>query len=195
LVFQGGIAQSVYLEPLFNYKKWSDPTNAKDATLAHELFGSFRGQYAFGSRLIPQAEQVLGGLYTVRGYPESIANGDSMFVGTVEYRYHVPRDFSIEPEPRKFMGQDFRWAPQYVYGRPDWDLILRAFFDGGRTYNSNRQSFESDDTLLGTGIGVEFVFRRNLDVRLDWGIALKDVPAANVDAGDNRLHFVLTVLF
>jgi hypothetical protein len=195
-VFQGGLTQSVYLEPLLNRNKWENPDDPNDATLCHELYGSVRGQYTFDDkRLIPQAEALLGGMFTVRGYPESIASGDNMVVGTLEYRYHIPRDFAINPEPGKLFGKTFRTAPQYVYGRPDWDLILRAFTDAGRTYNNDAFPFETDETLWGAGIGIEFIFRRNIDVRLDWGFALKDVESADVDAGDNRLYFLLTVLF
>jgi hemolysin activation/secretion protein len=194
-VLQGSLTHAMYLEPLVNRAGWEDPTTPEDSTLAHEVVGSIRGQYAFEKRLIPQAEQVVGGLYTVRGYPESIVAGDSIVIGTLEYRYHLPRAFGIEPEPRRLFGQPFRVAPQYVYGRPDWDLILKAFLDVGRTYQSDRLSFESDDTLIGMGIGVELVLRRNINVRLDWGFALEDLAAGSVDAGDNRLHFVATFLF
>jgi len=156
---------------------------------------SLRGQCAFGNRLIPQAEEVAGGLYTVRGYPESIVAGDSVIIGSAEYRYHIPRAFGIESEPRQLFGQPFRYAPQYVYGRPDWDLILKAFIDAGRTINSDRLSFEHDETLVGVGIGAELQFKRNLNVRVDWGFALEDLKSANVQAGDNRVHFVATILF
>ena len=63
---------SFYLEPLLNREAWSDVTTPESSTLAHEIAVAFRGQFALDdSRLIPQAERVAGGLYTVRGYPES----------------------------------------------------------------------------------------------------------------------------
>jgi hemolysin activation/secretion protein len=107
----------------------------------------------------------------------------------------VPRAFEVEPEPRQLFGQPFRFSPQYPYGHPDWDLILKAFLDVGRTWNSDRMSFEHDETLVGTGIGLEILFKRNVNVRMDWGFALEDLESAPVHAGSNRLQFVATIMF
>jgi hemolysin activation/secretion protein len=154
-----------------------------------------RGQYAFDYRLIPNAEQVVGGLYSVRGYPESVVAGDSVIIGTAEYRFHVPRALSIQPEPSKFMGRDFRARPQQQFGRPDWDLVLRAFVDAARVTNSDRLSFERDETLVGAGLGAELLLYQNVSVRMDWGMALVEVQNQDVKVGSNRFHFVFTVLF
>ena len=179
---------SFYLEPLLLGKE-------VETTLAHEISLSFRGQHAFGDRLIPQFEEVIGGLYTVRGYDESVAAGDTALIGSLEYAYHIPRAFRARAKPAQLplTGKPFRFAPQTPYGRPDWDLILRPFFDIGRTINSDRQSYESNETLVGAGLGVELMFLRNLNVRCDWGIALRD--ARDVDEGDSRFHIVATILF
>jgi hypothetical protein len=42
---------------------------------------------------------------------------------------------------------------------------------------------------------VELLYKRNLNVRLDWGFALEDVDSSGVNAGSNRLHLVCTLLF
>lgn len=187
---------SVYLEPLFNYAAWSDPSTPRSSTLAHEVFVAFRGQYAFGNRLIPNSEQVLGGLYTVRGYEESVAAGDTTWVGTLEYRFHLPRALSIEENPTSTLfGRPFKVRPQQVYGQPDWDLVLKGFLDVGQTYNSDRRVFESDETLAGAGVGVELQVMTNLSFRADWGFVLEDVGDDVAESGDSRLHLVLTILF
>ena len=192
---------SFYLEPLFNKRGWEDPSTWRSSTLAHELEFRFRGQSAFNNRLVPNYQTVAGGLYSVRGYPESSAAGDTSYVGTVEYRFHWPRTFRPgDPDPdRKLFGRTFKVRPQQVYGRPDWDLVFRAFFDYAILKNSARASFETDETLAGTGVGVEFLLLRNLSVRLDYGIVLNEIgSAANgnlVEEGDTRLHFSLTTLF
>ncbi|MCH7572841.1 MAG: hypothetical protein IH891_08000 [Planctomycetes bacterium] len=144
---------------------------------------------------MPQAEAVAGGLYTVRGYPESAVAGDDIIIARFEYRYHVPRAFDIDPEPEELFGEPFRSAPQYVYGRPDWDLILKGFFDVARVSLNDRLSFEKNETLIGVGVGAEFIFKRNFNVRLDWGFALEDVTTASVNSGSNRLHVLATILF
>ncbi len=187
---------SVYLEPLFNYAAWSDPSTPDSSTLAHEVFVSLRGQYAFGHRLIPNAEQVLGGLYTVRGYDESVAAGDTTWVGTLEYRFHVPRALSIEENPTgTLFGRAFKSRPQQVYGQPDWDLVLKGFVDVGQTYNSDRRVFESNETLTGAGVGVDLQILTNLSFRADWGFVLNDVGSGVAESGDSRVHLVLTILF
>jgi hemolysin activation/secretion protein len=82
-----------------------------------------------------------------------------------------------------------------VFGLPDWDLIFKGFLDVGRTFISDRLSFEDDETLIGAGVGLELIYRRNLNLRVDWGFALEDVDSTDTDAGSSRVHFVGTILF
>lgn len=195
-------SHSFFLEPMFLGDRWGRTGRWEDSTLAHEVAFSFRGQYAFDKRMIPQAQQVSGGLYTVRGYPESIAAGDTVYLASAEYRLHLPRllkpydafEGEDAPQPRDFLGSPFRIRPDQMFSRPDWNLILRGFLDIGRSENSDRLSIERDQTLVGAGVGVEVLLRRNISIRLDWGFALDDLTSDNktVDAGDNRLHFVAT---
>jgi len=187
-------SHSFYLEPVFS-KKYED-----EMTLAHELALSVRGQWSFGSRLVPNQQGVIGGLYTVRGYPESIAAGDSIIVGTLEYRYHVPKGMMVSEKPGQLAGTPFRWQPQYQFGYVDWDLILKAFIDVGRTHVNDRFSFESNETLVGAGVGLELALTRRLNGRVDFGFPLRDFddPGGNdndVDVGDWAIHWVVTVIF
>ncbi len=193
---------SVFLEPLLNRRRWEDISTKP--TLAHELAAYVRGQYAFDYRLVPNFEQVVGGLYTVRGYPESTAAGDTVVVGTLEYRLHLPWALRQEAEPRQFFGRQFRMFPQQPYGRADWDFVIRGFLDAGWAINSERLSTEDNEFLLGTGLGLELVYRRNVSVRLDWGIALHDTEAGQVVSGQfspdwtsgrSRVHVSATLLY
>lgn len=192
--FRWDLSHSFYLEPVFFRSRWEDTGPGGMPTLAHEIALSCRGQHAFDHRLIPNFEQVVGGMYTVRGYDESVVAGDTVVVASAEYRFHLPQALGFDPNPGEFWGKPFRYRPQQPYGRADWDLVLKGFFDIGRTINSDRKSFESDETLIGAGVGVEFLFRRNLTLRLDWGFVLDEIEN-KADAGDNRLHFVGTILF
>ncbi|MCP3903511.1 MAG: ShlB/FhaC/HecB family hemolysin secretion/activation protein [Planctomycetes bacterium] len=195
-VMKWSFGHSVFLEPLLNRAAWEDPSTPESSTLAHEMNFTFRGQYAFDQRLIPQSEHVVGGLYSVRGYPESVVAGDTAIIASVEYRYHVPRAMSIQPEPRQMFGQAFRMAPQYVYGTPDWDLVLKGFFDYGRSIISNPLLFEAaNESLYGAGVGVDFLYRRNINIRVDWGFALDDLRPGQVHSGANRLQFVATFMY
>jgi hemolysin activation/secretion protein len=190
------VSTAFYLEPILFGAAWSDAASPyRKTTLAHEVALSFKGQNTFGARVIPQEEGTVGGLYTVRGYPESLVAGDDVYIFSAEYRFHLPRILAVQSDPSQtpLFGKPFRFSPDQRYSRPDWDLIFRGFLDVGRAVNNNRQSFEQDSTLVGTGVGVEFLFKRNIDLRLDYGVALHD--AADVHSGDSRLHFVGTILY
>lgn len=165
----------------------------------HELALTSKAQLSLGSRLAPNYQDVIGGLYTVRGYPESIVAGDNSFAASIEYRLHLPRSFAPREEPGSLFGNPFRWRPQYPAGPIDWDLIFRSFLDVGYVSQVDRESFERDNTLIGAGVGLEFVLVRHAVMRLDYGWALSEVEdgAGNaiVDVGDNQWHFVATFIF
>ena len=168
--FEGGA--SYYLEPLLFGRWWRDPETPRSSTLSHEISIGGRGQYAFDYRLIPQSSQVIGGLYSVRGFPQGVAVGDSVYMGTAEYRFHLPRALPISQTPLKlpWVG-DFRLAPQQVYGRPDWDLIFRGFVDAAQSIRNNPQlasGTELNQFLVGAGAGIEFVYKGNFTARVDW---------------------------
>ncbi len=193
--FQWDVSHSFYLDPIIFGAAWNDTSPEGHATLAHEVALSFRGQHAFEKRLIPNFEQTVGGLYTVRGYPESVVAGDTVVVASAEYRFHLPQAFGYDPNPGELFGKTFRFKPQQPYSRADWDLILKGFVDAGKTINSKRKTYENDETLIGTGVGVEFMYRRNLIIRADWGWAVESLTNNNVTSGSNRVHFVATLLF
>lgn len=188
---------SFYLEPLLFHKSFAEGRSV----LANQVLLRVSGQYAFGQRLIPQEESVIGGLYSVRGYPQSIVAGDSGIYGTIQYNLHIPRLFPVNPNPKtKIFGHLFRLAPQTPYGRPDWDLVLSAFVDGGEVAQSQKQSYEAGATLISTGIGAKITLSKNFSALVDWGVALNPVSAAatgqgGVTAGSSVVNFVLSVSY
>jgi hemolysin activation/secretion protein len=192
VVLQYKLEQSFFLEPLLDPEAFA----SGNSTLAHELYFGVHGQWAFNQRLVPQAQDVAGGLFSVRGYSESIAAGDTVTVGTAEYRFHIPRIFPVQDDPTKtpfLWEKSFRYSPQTVYGRPDWDLVFKAFVDAGQVNLSQRQSFEKNATLVGAGVGLELQFKQNFNLRLDLGVPLTDVE--DIKAGQSRLHFSATFLY
>ena len=193
--FRWNVNASVFLEPLLDYNAWANPNTPQSSTLAHELVFSFSGQQAFGHRLVPQEEAVVGGMYSVRGYPESYVAGDNSEVASIEYRFHVPRVFNIRPQAGQLFGHAFRFAPQYVYGLPDWDFVLKTFLDAGHVSSNGNSSAaaEPSATLVGTGVGFTVSYHRNVRFDLDWGFALK--PVQDVSYGSNRVNFALTLLY
>lgn len=194
-VLRGQVEGTTFLEPLLDPHGWRDIATPETSTLAHELAASLRWQYAIDSRLIPSSQFQAGGFYSVRGYPESIVSGDSGVIGSAEYRYYFARSLPVEPEPRRAMGQAFRFAPPQPYGQADWDLILRAFADVGFVSDTRALSFEMDDTLIGAGVGAELRFGRSVGARVDLAFPLRDLESAGVKSWDGRVHFSLTVVY
>ena len=91
--------------------------------------------------------------------------------------------------------------PTQVYGRPDWDLIIRPFLDYARTINHDRVPGEGNETLLGTGVGLELRLLQlryisNISLSFDWGHALHDAVIGTtnqVKAGRNEFYFLATI--
>ncbi len=199
---------SMYLEPLLLPTAFEDKDSStlRGTTLAHEVVLALRGQAAFGSRLTPTFQGIAGGFYSVRGYPESVAAGDTTVVGTAEYRFHLPRTLLttdkdgnlayMDPNQNQFFGQPFRVGPAGPFDRTDWDLIFKGFVDFGRVMQSDKQVFEQDYSLISAGVGIELQLLQNVNLRADWGFALHDVRGTEVvNSGDNRLHFSATLLY
>jgi len=179
---RGSLNWSFYLEPLIYGEDWNDPTTPHTSTLAHEFNVFVTGQTAFNDRLIPQFQQIAGGLYTVRGYPQSIIAGDDVVIGSLEYRFHIPRILPIA-KPLVVPGGlgDFRYTRPQVFANPDWDLIFRLFFDVADVNRNkklearNGTPLEFDETMRSAGAGLELQLRRNVNIRFDYGIALEGV--------------------
>ncbi len=187
---------SFYLEPLFDPYGWRDPNRKTSGALAHEIAVLARGQWAMNHRLVPHFQQVAGGFTTVRGYKQSAVVGDDLLLGSVEYRFHLPRLFSPDSSPPELPGMGaFRLRPTHVWDTPDWDLIFRVFSDAAYVEASRALDSEPDETLVSAGGGVELTVLRNLTLRADVGHTLGNLSARGNQAGDTRAHVAATVLY
>ncbi|MBL9203816.1 MAG: ShlB/FhaC/HecB family hemolysin secretion/activation protein [Opitutaceae bacterium] len=171
----------------------------------HELNLRARGRILFGGgRLIPQEQDLVGGAFSVRGYPESAVSADEMMLFTAEYGFHFPRSLTPGPAGRLF-GQPMHWRPAQVLRNPDWDLIGRGFVDYARREVTPEEGAappapgkalplaERNADLLGAGVGVEFVLKQMLSIRCDLGMvlqALEDEDRVVAKTGDVRAHVV-----
>ncbi|CAE7262685.1 mscS [Symbiodinium necroappetens] len=179
---------------------WSaylDALLGEGASRVHEIAFGARGRVSFDDRLPPGFTDVVGGFYTVRGYPEAFASGDRSVIASAEYRFHLPRALTAYGEgegPGELFGDEFYWRPAHAGGLTDWDLVLRTFVDIGWVGTVDALPFEGDETLIGAGVGVELSIKRTFSARLDWAWALRDAETADdrVDSGDNELHLVFT---
>lgn len=198
-ILRGQLTHSFFLEPIVDPEGFRGDHGEDRMTLAHEMVISLRGQYSFGARLVPNYEFAAGGFHTVRGYPESATVGDDALVGTIEYRFHLGRATRVgEAGSQTVFGRPFNSVRTRPYGSADWDVILRAFTDFGFVNVNDSPFFENDETLSSIGVGIEAQLRRNLTLRLDYGMALTNIgqgAAQTTDVGDGRLHFSATIVF
>jgi len=122
-------------------------------------------------------QDIAGGLETVRGWPQSFIAADTLYLARAEYRVHLPRLLPIhEPFELPWYGS-FRAAPDGPNGRPDWDLIAYTFYDWGRVdVNGDlSQDEQRDETLSGTGLGLELQLPGHLILNMDYGWSLTQV--------------------
>lgn len=115
-------------------------------------------QDAFGRRLLPTEEAVLGGLGTVRGYAQSLVAGDDAQWGSIEYDLHPFRLGARKPRALR-------------------DLSVGAFVDGGHVTPNHPLSYERSAAMLGTGLALRASFASGLVLQADWGVALRAVGA------------------
>lgn len=180
----------------------ADPKNPAPIH-AHEFVVRYKGQSAFGKyRLIPYHQQVAGGVETLRGYEQGATAGDSVHLASLEYRFHVPRIFEPRPQAADIpLVGEFAYAPRGLGERPDWDWVLKAFYDVASVRQTDRESTEFNDFLHGAGVGTEIFIKRNLQLRFDWGMALEDGHCesndsnCDIDAGDWEINFAGSVFY
>lgn len=194
LRWQGAL--SIYLEPALRWRRWANPSTPASSTLAHELLLVTQGQLALGDRLIPQFQQIAGGMYTVRGYEQAVTAGDTVAIVSGEYRLHLPRLLlpSREVPTLPVLGK-VRIRPEQVYGRPDWDLIAKAFVDAARVVvtRPDRAALESDQTLVAVGVGAELQFLKNFTARVDVAWPQRRLELAPIHRPE--IHAALTVMY
>ena len=117
---------------------------------------------------------------------------------------NFPRALPVSREPLEIpLIGTFRGAPQQVYGRPDWDLIFRAFVDVGHSVRNKRGKVaagaaESNQTLIGAGIGADLQIRSNFRARIDWATALMETNgdlSKGTDVGESEIHVLFSILY
>lgn len=197
-ILRGQLSHSFYLEPIFMKNKFRGDDGTDGMTLAHEVVLTLRGQYSFQSRLVPNYEFVAGGFHTVRGYDESAAVGDDGILGSAEYRFHLGRSLPARAQTGTLFGKPFRTSRTRPYGSADWDVVFKGFVDVARLGVNDAPFFETAQTLVGVGVGVETQLKSNLTLRLDYGMALTNIgegASQTTSVGDTRLHFSAQFLF
>lgn len=141
----------------------------------HTFSAKIQASWSLGNqRLLPYHQFITGGSYSVRGYPESIAAGDSGYLFTLQYR-----------------------IPFYLYegdgNRDLYALSLIPFLDIGLTRVNDPFTYESDHTLIGLGFGIEFELPYGAYARIDFAKPLEELHSLGTaidgtKSDDYRIH-------
>jgi hemolysin activation/secretion protein len=135
--------------------------------LAPETLLVLRSDLQFaGSSLVPLEQFAIGGFGSVRGYRQDLLLTDNGAFVSAEVQLPILR----VPESRGV-------------------LRLIPFIDFGVGWNSSGETTGDTNTLLATGLGLQWQMRDSLDVRLDWGIPLIASDDRNRTLQEQGLYF------
>ena len=128
-------------------------------------------------RLLSAEQYDIGGVYSVRGYPQSDYLGDSGVSGSAELRvpfYFIPREAKTP------------WGHEPLWNR----LNFVAFVDGGYAgLKAHAVGEDGSRTSWGAGCGVRFDLPHNVVGRLEYGWPFGDEPT---DGSDGQFYFSIT---
>jgi len=145
------------------------------------LYGRIEGQYTDGA-LIPAEQKGVGGIDTVRGYPERDLRGDSGFSGTLELRtplYGRGSDAARETRWQRLAGSSY--------------VQLVTFADIGYVSIKNPEVFEEDSsTIYSAGLGLRVSVAERAQMRFDWGFPFEETAESE---SSGRGHVSLQVQF
>jgi hemolysin activation/secretion protein len=159
--------------------------NSGERVFAHYLFGNVDIQYA-GEPLVSSEKKAIGGLETVRGYPENFIAGDNGMLAKLELRTLIFKGgFSRYLGRSKSVEDRKRLTADYVQ--------LTSFLDYGHVEDESVGDLVGEDqSLLGAGVGIRFALTGNSQVKLDYGYPIESIEGIS-DAG--RLHFGIEAQF
>jgi len=121
--------------------------------------------------LVPLQQYGLGGLNSIRGYPQNLLLVDNGLLGSAEVRIPISQ---------------FGDAQQGL-------LQLAPFFDLGHGWNNGEDRQIEDRTLAALGLGLRWQWSDIIAARLDWGIPLISVGPQSSGFDDSQLFFSIVV--
>ncbi|WP_230966271.1 ShlB/FhaC/HecB family hemolysin secretion/activation protein [Nostoc sp. NZL] len=121
-------------------------------------------------QLVPLEQFAIGGLGSVRGYRQDLLLTDNGAFLSAEMQLPILR----VPEVQGI-------------------LHLTPFVDFGIGWNSSANSELDSNTLLSTGLGLQWQMSDWLNMRLDWGLPLIDVDGSNNSLQENGLSFSVNI--
>jgi hemolysin activation/secretion protein len=129
--------------------------------------------------LVSSEQIVVGGVDSVRGYPENEYFADYGVTGSIELRtpaFLLPSFLRTQLDTED--DNHIIDTLQFVY-----------FIDAGKGYlESARVGEDKDKYLVGAGVGLRFNMFKNLNGRIDWGFPMNTEPS---DDSDSTFHIGL----
>ena len=126
--------------------------------------------------LVPLEQFYLGGLNSVRGYPQDIRVTDNGFLASTEVWLPVLR---VED----------------IIDQTDGVLQIIPFVDVGIAWNTGIFPDPDPNTLVGVGFGVQWQMGSNFSARLDWGIPLVNIDIEKNTWNENGIYFNINSRF
>ncbi len=134
--------------------------------LARDTLFLLSGDVQLSDRPLLALEQTaLGGQETIRGYRQDVLLTDNSALASAEFRF-----------------------PIYRMPRQQGLLQIIPFVDVGAGWNSGRVN-PSSNTLVSTGVGLQWRMGDRLLTRLDWGIPLIEVDSRKRTWQENGFYF------
>ena len=128
--------------------------------------------------LLPMEKCALGGLETVRGYPENTLVRDRCFVASLEFRvpvYHLP-------------------LPGVSRGPNEGQVQLAVFTDYG--YAKNKGEFDLEpNSISSAGVGVRWDASDKVRAALYWGYPFQDVNTGEDAWTGSRVNFFVQAAY
>jgi hemolysin activation/secretion protein len=116
--------------------------------------------------LVPLEQFSIGGLISVRGYRQDALLTDNGILMTAEVQFPVLRVSNVKGV-----------------------LSVIPFLDFGVGWNSDNAVKLDTNTLIGSGLGVQWQMSEKLKARIDWGLPLIDVKSQDRTLQENGLYF------
>lgn len=166
--------EKVRLEMGELYSRFSS-SQVSDMIKKHFMLFQLHASLGLGNaRHLPQHQYVLGGTGSVRGYPEYPAAGDSGYRFSAEY--YLPL-CELPSFSRRGRGE----------------LALAPFLDFGETFVEDPKFWESDKTLFGAGLGIQFSFAGGGILRIDFAKPFREIKnngsvLKGTASSDGRIH-------
>jgi hemolysin activation/secretion protein len=160
-------ATNLPLKPNANFQAWLGQFQYVRQIFGNNLF-VFRLSTQLAITPLFSFEQIaIGGANTVRGYRENELVRDNAVIASLED--HVPI------------------AQLSLFGRTG-AIELVPFFDYGNAWNTGRPT-PSPNAIMSAGLGVRFALDTLLQMKLDYGYALRPIEHPDYNLQDSGLHF------